>query len=104
MRQLLLGVVAVHLFLSPCFADVIPSRRIERNTEAEQKVKARLQQLGVDAREADRQVSDLSPRDAAYFAQNPERIQYASGLYWYEWFLGLAFAAVLIIIVLTRVY
>lgn len=104
MKKLLLGVVLFHLAVVPCFADVIPTRRVERNTAAEQKVKARLEQLGVTPQEADRQVADLSPRDASYFAQNPDRIQAAAGLYWYEWLGGLAFAAVVAAIVLIRVY
>src|SRR5205814_2046325 len=77
----------------PCLADVIPTRRVERNSAAEQKVKVRLEQLGVAPLEADRQVRDLSVQDTAYFADNPDRVQAAAGLYWYEWLGGLAFAA-----------
>jgi hypothetical protein len=104
MKKLLLGVAAFLIAALPCLADVIPTRRVERNTAAEQKVKARLEQLGVNAQEADRQVSDLNVQDTAYFAQNPDRVQAAAGLYWYEWLGGLAFVAVITAIILIRVY
>lgn len=104
MKKLLLGVVLFHCAVVPCFADVIPTRRVERNAAAEQKVKARLEQLGVSSQEADRQVGDLTTRDTAYFAQNPDRVQAAAGLYWYEWLGGIAFAAVVAAIILIRVY
>jgi hypothetical protein len=102
MKKLLLGVVAFLVAAMPCLADVIPTRRVERNAAAEQKVKVRLEQLGVAPQEADRHVSDLTVQDTAYFAQNPERIQAVAGLYWYEWLGGLAFVAVLAAIVIIR--
>jgi hypothetical protein len=71
---------------------------------AEQKVKARLEQLGVSSQEADRQVADLSPHDTAYFAENPGRVQAAADLYWYEWLGGIAFAAIVAAIIIIRVY
>ena len=104
MKKLLLGVVTFLLAALPCMADVIPTRRVERNAAAEQKVKARLEQLGVSSQEALRQVNDLSPQDAAYFAQNPERVQMAGSLYWYEWIGGLAFAVVIGAIIIIRIY
>ena len=104
MKKLLLGVVLFHLAVVPCMADVIPTRRVERNTAAEQKVKARLEQLGVTPQEADRQVADLSPRDASYFAENPSRVQAAAGLYWYEWLGGIVMAAAVTAVILIRVY
>ena len=104
MKKLLLGVVASLIAILPCLADVIPTRRVERNATAEQKVKARLEQLGVPSQEADRQVGDLSTRDAAYFAQNPDRVQAATGLYWYEWLGGLVFAGIVAAVILIRVY
>lgn len=102
MKKLLLGVVTFHLALLPCFADVIPTRRAETSAASEQKIKARLESLGMNSADADRHVRDLSPSDAAYFAQDVNRVQYAAGLYWYEWVGGLAFIAVLTIIVLAR--
>jgi hypothetical protein len=94
MKKLLLGVAAFLIAALPCLADVIPTRRVERNATAEQKVKARLEQLGVAPQEADRQVSDLSV----------DRVQAAAGLYWYEWLGGLAFIAIITAVILIRVY
>src|SRR6185503_9605518 len=102
-KKLLLGVVTFLLAALPCLADVIPTRRIERNPAAEQKVKARLEQLGVPGPEALRQVNDLSPQDTAYFAENPERVQMAAGLYWYEWLGGLVFIVIIAAIIIIRV-
>jgi len=102
MKKILLGVALFHLGLVPAFADVIPTRRTERNVEAEQKVKARLEQLGVTADEANRQVRSLTPQETNYFAQNPERLQLTSGLYWYEWLGGLALIALIVIFVFIR--
>lgn len=104
MKKLLPGVLAFLVAAMPCLADVIPTRRVERNAGAEQKVKARLEQLGVAPQEAERQVDNLTARDAAYFAQNPDRVQAAAGLYWYEWLGGIAFIAVITAIILIRVY
>ncbi len=89
MRNLLLGVVTLSMALVPVLGDVIPTRRTDPDAAAEQKIKARLQTLGMSAADAYRHVADLSPADANYFAQDLHRVQYASGLYWYEWVGGL---------------
>jgi hypothetical protein len=102
MKKLLLGVVLFHLALVPCFADVIPTRRGERNTAAEEKVKARLEQLGVATPDADRQVRGLTPQETAYFAESPERIQVASGLYWYEWVGGLIMIGAIVLVIILK--
>jgi len=102
MKKLLLGVVTLHLALLPCFADVIPTRRAQTDTASEQKIKARLESLGMNAVDADRQVRDLSPADANYFAQDVNRVQYAAGLYWYEWVGGLILIAALAIYIVAR--
>lgn len=102
MKKLLLGVVTLHLALLPCFADVIPTRRSDSDAASEQKIKARLESLGMSAVDADRQVRDLSPADANYFAQDVNRVQYAAGLYWYEWLGGLFLIAVLAIYIVSR--
>jgi len=102
MKKLLLGVVTFHLALLPCFADVIPTRRAETNAASEQKIKSRLESLGMSSADADRHVRDLSPSDANYFAQDTNRVQYAAGLYWYEWVGGIAMIAILTIIVIVR--
>lgn len=102
MKKLLLGVVFLHLALVPCFADVIPTRRVEKDTASEQKIKARLETLGMPSAEADRHVRDLSPQETNYFAQDVNRVQYAAGLYWYEWVGGLAMIVILTVIVIAR--
>lgn len=102
MKKLLLGVVFLHLALVPCFADVIPTRRVEKDTASEQKIKTRLESLGMPAADADRHVANLSPEETNYFAQDTNRVQYAAGLYWYEWVGGLAMLAILTIIVIVR--
>jgi len=102
MKKLLLGVVFLHLALVPCFADVIPTRRVEKDGASEQKIKARLETLGMPAADADRHVRDLSPQEANYFAQDVNRVQYAAGLYWYEWVGGLAMIVILTVIVIAR--
>lgn len=88
MKRTTLAVLALHLALLPCFADVIPSRRAEKNAAAEQAVKVRLEQLGLASADAERHVRELTGAEVAYFAQNPDRVQAAGGLYWYEWLIG----------------
>jgi hypothetical protein len=102
MKKLLLGMVLFHLALVPCFADVIPTRRGERNTAAEEKVKSRLEQLGIPSSDADRQVRALTPQETVYFAECPERIQVASGLYWYEWVGGLILIGAIILVIILK--
>ncbi|HZE98309.1 MAG TPA: hypothetical protein VE981_14860 [Planctomycetota bacterium] len=102
MKKLLLGVVTFHLALIPCFADVIPTRRAENDTASEQKIKSRLQTLGMPAAEAERQVRDLSPEDTNYFAQDLNRVQNAAGLYWYEWVGGLVLLTVVVVIIIIK--
>jgi hypothetical protein len=102
MKKLLLAVVTIQLAMLPCFADVIPTRRVESDKAAEQKVQTRLEQLGVSAQDAARQVRDLSPEETNYFAQDPTRVQAAAGLYWYEWVGGIVMLAALTIIIIVR--
>jgi hypothetical protein len=97
-KKAILCLLALHGTLVPCLADVIPSRRAEKNPAAEGVVKARLVELGATAAEAERQVGQLTARELGYFAQEPSRIQAAGALYWYEWLLGAGFLAVLAII------
>lgn len=101
MKRSMLCLLALHLGLLPCFADVIPSRRSEANPAAEQAVKARLEQVGLSSTDADRHVGDLTARETSYFAENPDRVQVAGRLYWYEWVGG---AAVLTGIVLFWIF
>ncbi len=102
MKKLLLGVVFLHLALVPCFADVIPTRRVEKDSASEQKIKARLETLGMPAADAERHVRDLSLEETNYFAQDTNRVQYAAGLYWYEWVGGIIMLAAITIIILVR--
>ena len=101
MKRGSLCLMALHLALLPCFADVIPSRRAEKNSATEQALKSRLEQVGLSAPEAEHQVGELTDREVAYFGQNPDRVQLVGGLYWYEWLAG---ATILTGIVLFWVY
>ena len=96
MTKILLTVLALHLALIPVYADVIPSRRVERDAAAEQKVKGRLHELGLSPSQAEHEVRDLSPGETAYFAENPQRVQSVGGLYWYEWLFGGMIVAILV--------
>lgn len=100
MKHGLLCLLALHLALVPCFADVIPSRRAEKNESAEQVVQARLQQVGMSVEDARRHVGELTSTETAFFAAQPERVQLAGSMYWYEWVGG---AAVLVIVVATYI-
>jgi hypothetical protein len=102
MKNLLLGVVTLSCALVPCFADVIPTRRAETNPASEQKIKARLESLGMSATEADRHVGELSPAETTYFAQDVNRVQYAAGLYWYEWVGGLVMLTAVVVIAIVQ--
>jgi hypothetical protein len=95
MKRTVLCLLAVHFALIPCFADVIPSRRQESNRAAEQTVKSRLEQMGVSSTEAEQQVRDLTSKEIAYFGANPDRVQMAGSLYWYEWVAGAAVAIII---------
>lgn len=90
MKRIALCLMGLHLALIPCRADVIPSRRAEKNGAAEQALQARLQQVGMSEVEARRQIDDLTPQETAFFASSPERVQVAGSLYWYEWMGGVA--------------
>lgn len=103
MKNLLLGVVTLSCALVPVFGDVIPTRRAESDGAAEQKIKARLESLGMTASDADRHVADLSPSEANYFAQDLNRVQFASGLYWYEWVGGLLLLTALVVIAVVQI-
>lgn len=103
MRNLLLGVVTLSMALVPILGDVIPTRRAESNSASEQKIKARLESLGMSAADATRHVGELSPAETAYFAQDVHRVQYASGLYWYEWVGGLIMLVAVVVIAYIQI-
>jgi hypothetical protein len=88
MKRLALAVLGLHLALLPCFADVIPSKYDDKSPAHRQAVKGRLEQLGMESANAEHRVKQLDTDELSYFAQNPERIQPAGALYWYEWLAG----------------
>jgi len=90
MKRIALCLMGLHLALIPCRADVIPSRRAVKDEAAEQTLQTRLQQVGMSDVEARRHLEDLTSRETSYFAANPERVQVAGSLYWYEWMGGVA--------------
>ena len=46
--------------------------------------------------------ADFSGRHVQQLCQNPDRIQYAAGLYWYEWIGGLFVLIVVTIYLVNR--
>ena len=90
MKRLALAVLALHLALLPCFADVIPSKYDDRNPQQQKAVQSRMEALGMSPSNAEHRVNRLDSDELAFFAHNPDRIQPAGGLYWYEWVGGAA--------------
>ncbi len=93
--RIVVAMAVVGLFSAPLYADVIPTRRAEAS-DAAQKVQGRLVQLGLTQEQALGQAQHLTDREAAYFAQNPDRVQIAgqepfggqSDNLWWEWVFG----------------
>jgi hypothetical protein len=86
---------------APCFADVVPTQYDTKAKEDRQAVQSRLETLGVAPAAAEQRVKRLSSEDLAFFAAQPERVQAAGGLYWYEWMGGIAMLAAATIIYFT---
>jgi hypothetical protein len=82
----------------PCLADVIPTQYDQTNPAQKKAVEARLQELGSTPAQAESRAKRMAPEELAYFGAQPERIQSAGALYWYEWLLGAAFLGILTII------
>jgi hypothetical protein len=89
--------LAVAGFLAgPLYADVIPSRR-EAQSDAADKVQARLVEMGLTADAARAHARELTAGELSYFAQNPHRLQWAgqelwagqSDNFWWEWLFGI---------------
>lgn len=109
--RLLVAMAVVGLFSAPLYADVIPTRRAAADADATQKVQGRLVQLGLTQDQALGQAQQLTDREAAYFAQNPDRVQIVgqepfggqSDNLWWEWVFGSAtlVAAIVVGIYLT---
>lgn len=101
MTKALLCLTAVLIAASPCLADVVPTAYDTKSTSDRHAVRERLESLGSAPEAADLRVRHLSPDELAFFAADPERIQSAGGLYWYEWLGGAAFLAGLAIAYFT---
>lgn len=93
--RLIVALAVAGILPTPLHADVIPSRRAE-SPDAAQKVQGRLMELGLSQDAALGQARELTDREAAYFAQNPDRIQFVgqepfggqSDNLWWEWVGG----------------
>ena len=101
MTKALLCLTAVLLAASPCLADVVPTQYDTKSKQDRQAVQSRLETLGSSPAAAEQRVRQLSADDLAFFASQPERVQSAGGLYWYEWIGGLAFLGILTAIYFT---
>ena len=99
MKTTLLPAAVLLLGVGPWFADVIPSKYDEKSKSDRAAVTARLESLGAPA--AEDRVKRLSADELSFFAGQPERVQAAGGLYWYEFLLGAGTLAILIIIYLA---
>lgn len=86
------------LVAGPARADVIPTRRAAAPSDAPERVRARLVEMGLSAEQASAQALDLTSGEAEYFARSPERLQWVgqemwagqSDNMWWEWIFGLA--------------
>ena len=101
MTKTLLCLMAVLTAGAPCFADVVPTQYDTKSKADRQAVQARLESLGVAPASAEQRVRRLTSEDLAFFAAQPERVQAAGGLYWYEWMGGVAMLAAITIIYFT---
>ena len=94
MKKALFCILALNLAAAPCYADIIPPQYEQEKSAEKDAVKNRMEDLGAGDRAANLRTRTLTPEELAYFAQDPNRIQAAGGLYWYEWILGGAMLAV----------
>ncbi len=115
MRNLKMGmtiVMMLTIFVSPSWADVIGSRTKKSSQNNQKQVTHRLHQLGIHPSEADKQVKELSARDLAFFAGNPQSVllagaqdqgsEFFSGsttVMWYEIVGGATFTVLGLIII-----
>lgn len=95
MRNALLCLLALQVMAVPCLADVIPTQYDQTNPAQQKAVQARLQELGSSPGAAEHRAKLMGPEELAYFGAQPDRIQSAGALYWYEWLIGAAFLGVL---------
>ena len=101
MTKALLCLTALLTAAAPCLADVVPTPAEGKSTSDRQAVRERLESLGSAPAAAELRVRHLSAGELAFFAERPERVQAAGGLYWYEWVGGVAFLAGLAIAYFT---
>jgi hypothetical protein len=115
MRNLKMGmtiILMLTIFVSPSWADVIGSRTRKSSQNNQKQVTERLHQLGIHPSEADKQVEQLSAKDLAFFAGNPQRVvlagaqdqgaEFFSGsttVMWYEIVGGATFTVLGLIII-----
>lgn len=99
MKSTLLPAAVLLIGAGSWLADVIPSKYDEKSKSDRAAVAARLESLGAPA--AEDRVKRLSADELAFFAGQPERVQAAGGLYWYEFLLGAGTLAILVIIYLA---
>lgn len=103
--RLLVAVAIAGLCSPSVYADVIPTRRAGDTEASSRKVENRLVQLGTSSEAAKEQIQKLTDEHLNYFAANPERIQLVgqenwggqSDNLWWEWVLGIAFLAVVVV-------
>jgi hypothetical protein len=103
MKKILLATLGLHLALIPCFSDVIPSKYDGKDPADRKAVQTRLEQIGAAAADAETRVKRLTSGEVAYFARNPERVQAAGGLYWYEWLGGVGVGLLLMVTYFVRI-
>ena len=101
MTKTLLCLLAVLTASTPCLADVIPTSYDQKSKADRQAVQSRLEDLGSAPAAAELRVRHLSADELAFFAAQPERVQSAGGLYWYEWLGGAAFLGILAVMYFT---
>lgn len=93
--RFLVALAVVGILSTPLYADVIPSRRSDSNDSAG-KVEGRLRELGMSREAAASHTQMLTDSETAYFAQNPDRVQFVgqeiwagqADLLWWEWLFG----------------
>lgn len=95
--RFLVALAVVGILSGPLYADVIPSRRAETG-DSTRKVEGRLMELGMSRDAATSHAQQLTDSETAYFAQNPDRVQFVgqeiwagqADLMWWEWVFGIA--------------
>ena len=95
--RFLVALAVTGLLSAPLYADVIPSQYSSKS-EAKATVQSRLTEMGLKSEDAKLRAQRLTEDEAAYFAQNTNRIQVVgqepfggqTDLLWWEWVFGIA--------------